>query len=80
MFERALRLRSVEVQEHANAAWQSQRRRYVHLYATEQWHAGPTEAARGAGRVVGGQVWGRREDRALDVAGLKTIGITKRGE
>src|SRR5207253_9297684 len=41
----------------------------------QQGDAGPSEPASRAGGILGGEVGGRREDRALDVRGLEAVGL-----
>ena len=78
MFEPALGLARVEVQQHANTARETSGDR--HFGGAEEWDFGPAETTRGAGGVFGRQVGRRREDRALDVGGLEAVGVAQRGE
>ena len=78
MFQRALRLDRVEVEEYPNAARQTARHR--DFGGAKQRYIGPAQPARSASRVFGGQIGRRCEDRALHIFGRETVGIAKRGE
>src|SRR2546422_175101 len=78
MFQRLLRLGCVEMQQHPDAA--SQAGGHGDFRGPKQRHVGPAEPAGGASGILGSEVRGRGEDRALDVFRREGVRLLKRGE
>src|SRR5437879_11217445 len=78
MFQLTLRLGGVEVEQHADAA------RYAvgdrDLGGAQQGHVAPAEQARGPRGILGREIRGRREDRALYLLGLEAVRILERAQ
>src|SRR2546428_8103461 len=75
MFQLALRLRRVEVEQDADAARYAVGHR--DLRRTQQRDVAPAEQPRGARGVLSGEIRRRREDGALDVLGLEAVCLLK---
>src|SRR2546425_7728142 len=71
MFQLALPLRGIEVEQHADATRQAVR--YGDLGGAQQGYVQPAESSRGPRGILGGEVRGRGEDRALDVLGGEAV-------
>src|SRR2546428_10241375 len=78
MFQLTLRLGGVEVEQHADAA------RYAvgdrDLRGAEQGNVAPAEQARGSRGILGCEIRGRGEDRALYLLGLEAVRILERAQ
>src|SRR5256885_8573242 len=73
MFQLTLRLGGVEVEQHADAARDAVGDR--DLRGAEQGHVAPAEQARGSRGILGCEIRGRGEDRALYLLGLEAVRI-----
>src|SRR3989441_686739 len=78
MFQLALRLRGIEVEQDADAARQPVG--HGDFRGAEQRHVAPPEESRRAGRVLGREVRRRRENGALHVLGLKAVRLEQRAQ
>src|SRR5438046_8914345 len=78
MFQLTWRLGGVEVEQPADAA------RYAvgdrDLGGAQQGHVAPAEQARGPRGILGREIRGRREDRALYLLGLEAVRILERAQ
>src|SRR2546427_10771909 len=78
MFQLTLRLGGVEVEQHADAARDAVGDR--DLRGAEQGNVAPTEQARGSRGILGCEIRGRGEDRALYLLGLEAVRILERAQ
>src|SRR5438132_3291450 len=78
MFQLTLRLGGVEVEQHADAARDAVGDR--DLRGAEQGNVAPAEQARGSRGILGCEIRGRGEDRALDILGLEAVRILERAQ
>src|SRR5256884_6220127 len=78
MFQLTLRLGGVEVEQHADAARDAVGDR--DLRGAEQGNVAPAEQARGSRGILGCEIRGRGEDRALYLLGLEAVRILERAQ